>query len=491
MKHATQMTRNGFVLLVQFVALVISGCGSSTDPKGSFSDDGNGKIASGPLSVIVLDDEALGRAIKRQWSAHSEQDVTIHDLSAREFVTAEERPTADAIIYPTGLLGELAEDKLIRPIPQHVVEHESVDWRDMLPLDRGAHVTWDKKIYALSFGSPSFVLFFRVDIFEALKLNLPTTWSEYEQTAKKLSDPAVLADLAPADDRAWSATVEPLAPGWASQVFLARAAAYVRHPSRYSTLFNYVSMEPLIDRKPYVQAMDELAAANLFGPENYSDLTPAAARRAIFKGHCAMAISWPVNDRDGNGGTGSAMKRYPISVAPLPGSTVTFNFSDDQWQKRKSKETHVPLLAVSGRLGSVLKDATNARGALNMLARLTSTELGTTVASQSKQTTMFRSSHVTRPEAWVNRALDSQAAQQYSLAFQKEQQGTIWLFSIRIPGRIQYLDALDDAIQRVMVDGQSSGESLKAAADRWREITESDGRTIESQRKAYEKSLGL
>lgn len=479
-----------FVLLFPLILLAATGCGAPTEKDGSSTGDDEGEVTSGPLTVIVLDDKPLGKAIKRQWTAHSESEVKILDLSSTEFVSAKDRPSADVVIYSTGLLGEFVERDLIRPIPQQVLEHESVQWRDMLPFDRGANVSWDNRVYAFSFGSPTYVLFYRSDLFESLGLEVPKTWSEYQELAENLNDRASLGKLTPDADARWSATVEPLAPGWAGQMLLARAAAYARHPSRYSTLFNYTSMEPLIDRKPFVKALDELVASSAFGPANHAKLTPAFAREAILSGHCAMAISWPVSDQ-ADRRADRPKKSFPVSTSVLPGSDETFNFSDDQWQKRKGKDRHVPLLGVSGRLGSVLKDASNGRGALNMLARLTNMELGTVVATQSEHTAMFRASHIDRPESWVGQRIDAQAAQRYALAFQKEQESTIWLYSIRIPGRLQFLDALDEAVGRVIVGGESSSDSLKTAAGRWREINESDGRTIESQRRAYEKSLGL
>ena len=66
--------------------------------------------------------------------------------------------------------------------------------------------------------------------------------------------------------RAWCGTIEPLAPGWAGLVLLARAAPYAKHRDNYSALFDIETMEPLVAGPPFVQALEELVAAAKLGP---------------------------------------------------------------------------------------------------------------------------------------------------------------------------------------------------------------------------------
>ena len=468
--------------------LFICGCGGPSEQENTTDDDKPAET-SGPLSVIVLDDKPLGETVKRQWNAHSEAEVEIQHLSSAEFVAAESKPAADVIIYPAGLLGELVEGEWIRPVPDHVLAHPNIDSRDILPLDRGPNVTWGKTVYAFSFGSPSFVLFYRSDLFESMRINVPTTWDEYREIAEKLNDRTRLGESAPPADQPWSGTAEPLAPGWSSQLLLARAASYVRRRSRYSTLFNYSTMQPLIDREPYVQSLVELQTASQFGPQDTKVLTPHHARQAIQSGECAMAISWPTRPSDEERSDDS--KSFPISFAPLPGSRSVYNFADDRWEKRDDEDMHVPLMAVAGRLGSVMTSARNSRGALNLLARLTDKELGASVAAQSESTTMFRSSQFSRTEAWIDPSLGIDAARQYESVVNQTHKSQIWLYSIRIPGRLEYLRSLDDAAQQVVCNDQDPAQQLKTVAEKWSEVTKSKKHGVEAQRQAYRKGLGL
>ena len=62
------------------------------------------------------------------------------------------------------------------------------------------------------------------------------------------------------------------------------------------------------------------------------------------------------------------------------------------------------------------------------------------------------------------------------------------LSTLRIPGRDQYLLALDQAVADALA-GQDARAALETAANRWREITTQLG--LEKQRAAYRRSLGL
>src|SRR5690606_16824586 len=96
---------------------------------------------------------------------------------------------------------------------------------------------------------------------------------------------------APDENAAWYATIEPRAGDWGAKLLLARGAAYARHRSAYSALFDIDTMAPLIAEPPFVRALEELAAtAQASGAPRF---TPAEAREALARGNCAMAITWP------------------------------------------------------------------------------------------------------------------------------------------------------------------------------------------------------
>jgi hypothetical protein len=90
--------------------------------------------------------------------------------------------------------------------------------------------------------------------------------------------------------------------------------------------------------------------------------------------------------------------------------------------------------------------------------------------------------------AWADGVLDSRHAELYAELVQQTQRRPLSLGSIRIPGRRQYLAALDDAVHEAVRGNCLPLDCLLAAAERWREITSELG--VEMQRDAHWRSLG-
>ncbi len=184
---------------------------------------------------------------------------------------------------PSHLLGVLAERKLLAAVPPAILS--GAQWGDIFELLKLREAAWGQQIMAVPFGSPVFTCYYRADLLEKLHRKPPRTWTEYEELAK------LLAAQKPAGSSAWCGTIEPLAPGWAGLVLLARAATYAKHRDHYSALFNVETMEPMVAGPPFVHALEKLVAAAKLGPADPLSYDPAAARAAFWKGQCGMALS--------------------------------------------------------------------------------------------------------------------------------------------------------------------------------------------------------
>ncbi len=518
-----------------FVAWLILAGGCS----GPASNESGGRdTAAVPASIrlLVVDDPPLAAAIRRQWAAQGTGELTVRQATFDELMKSE-RPDADAIIYPSGLIGELARRQWISPVPDEVLQSETLAWNDVFRLLRLKEATWGDRTYGLPLGSPQLVLFYRADIFERLGLSPPQTWREYEQLLPRLSlgrlgaaettetsdskndgpaDTDSLDESAPVEADSGEllprfAMVEPLAPGWAAQVLLARSASYVRHRSQTSALFDYRTMEPLIGSPPFVRALEEMAAAAKYGPDDPFTVTPADARRLVFDSQAAMAISWPTAavdtgpappasgtaapqnraaEADESGETTVAEATGTIAFAALPGASDVYQLRDNRWDERRSGEsTRVPLLVTAGRMGSVTRESGQSRAAFSVLVWLTGREWSRRVSSVSSAATLFRATHLESPRAWLGPETDEGAARQYAELVSNAQTGSIWLANLRLPGRREYLAVLDRAVELAVRGESEPADALKQAADKWDEITDRLGR--DRQREAYQRSLGI
>lgn len=479
------------LLLLAIVLPITAGCPSGVpeEPAQPSADPGPQRT----LHVLVIDDGNLAEAIQRQWQARSDTPLELHRSTSAELAAAGAAGwRADVVVFPSGMLGELAEHRRIVPLGERQLESEAFARQDVFESLRRGESTWGNESFAVPLGSPQLVLMYRQDVFEAMGLAPPATWVEYQQLADRLAKRDELGDHAPPAGKPWVATREPLGKGWAGQLLLARAAAYVRHPHQYSTLFDLRDLRPLIDGPPFVKALEELVqAAEPPAESRVADSqgdTPAQVRLDFLAGRCAMALTWPshADEPAGDQPAGEAMQ---VGFAQLPGSPDVFNFRNQQWETRTAGETTtVPLLASAGRLAALTRTGRRSSAANTMLLWLGGIELGDTVSPTSASTTLFRASQVGSARRWVNPQLGDRAAREYGELVAKTQSHAIWLSSIRIPGRQQYLAALDQAVWRAL-EGEPAQDVLAVAAARWQEITDAIGR--DKQKAAYTRSIGL
>jgi ABC-type glycerol-3-phosphate transport system substrate-binding protein len=447
-------------------------------------------FAGQSLSLLVADDPDLAAAIGRlagEWEARTGATVSIAQCS-RDDLTSAQAPRADAVIYPSAELSALAIDDRLAPLPAAVVDDPQLKWDDVFPAIRYHETTWNERIVAVPYGSPVLVCYYRADLFEQFARRPPETWSQFQELAAFFADRTNLAEAAPPADRPWCGAIEPLAPGWAGVVLLARAASYAKHPYFHSTLFQIDTMQPRIDAPPFVRALEELAASSKFGPTGPARYDPGAAREAFWRGECAVALTWPRGTRGGK----LDQERAENAVAgfcQLPGSDQVFDPADERWEPRPDSQVrHVPLLSIAGRLGSVLRGTPHEAAAAQMLLSLASAEWTDRLAGAGDATTLFRADQVRAPRKWVEREADAAAAARYAAVVEQALSSEEALSALRLPGRARYLAELDKAVEQALSGQQSPADALRAAAAQWQAITAELG--VDRQRRAYRLSLG-
>jgi ABC-type glycerol-3-phosphate transport system substrate-binding protein len=438
----------------------------------------------------VIDDPEFAAVIQREWQARSESELRVSDQTATDLAAdGALRSGADVVIFPPCWLGELVERDLIVPVPKLLLDSDQFARMDVFALVRQHELTWGNETYGVAFGSPQFVLLYRADLLEKLQKTPPATWGEYRQLAETLAESTELAETESVETGGWCGAAEPLAPGWAGKVLLARAAPYARHRSLYSTLFDFRTMEPLINRAPFVRALEELVAVAKLGPPDALELTPAAAAARVFEGRAGMALAWPAR-RSPAAIDDEQAQRFHVGFAALPGSIESYHFGEDRWEMRRDDDhPQVPLLGIDGRVGAIVRGTSNRRGAINLLGSLAGKQWSPEISPHSRHTTLFRHSQVPQAANWLGDGVSAEGTRQYAELLEEIQQRPSWLVSVRIPGQHEYVTALDQAVRDAVQGKQTPQESLDRAATEWRRITESRG--VEAQKQAYHRSLGL
>jgi len=471
--------------------LLLAGCsGPQSDGNGT---SGGTPLADVKLRLLVVGDPELAAAVgqlRGEWNAQTGSDLQVESIT--EVQLGQSDPlAADALICPSWQLGLLAEQGLLTPIPESLLQANAGDWSDVFELLRRSEAAWVGEPLAVPFGSPVFVCYYRTDLLERLGRKPPETWAEYQELAELLADRRNLGAAAPPDDAPWFGSVEPLGPGWAAPVLLARSAPYAKHRDNYSTLFDVRTMKPLVAGPPFVRALQELVAAAKLGSPEQLRYDPADARAAFWQGRCGMALTWPTAAAAGVPGEAAENVAASVRVgfAELPGSTKVFNVRKQSWETRaEDEDPHVPLLGAAGRIGVVSRKSAHPEAAFELLFWLSGKQFSPRVSAANPATTLFRRSHLGAPRAWVEKPIPPAAAAQYAAAAGRTFGRGEWLFALRIPGRAEYLAALDEAVRRAVRGEQSPAEALQQTATRWQEITDRLGR--ERQKAAYLHSLG-
>lgn len=453
------------------LACLLSGCSGPAAPSPKQADEAKDEVkATGvALKLAVIDDVRLSAAIRElagEWKARAGDPLEVIDLESGKLDQLE----ADAVLYPTWLLGTLVDRGLLSPATAAWRASPGLAWDDLFePARQREGAYGEGTLYGIPLGSPTLVTFYRADLLTPAELKLPADWTAYQQIAERFAGKP-------------GGSIEPLANGWAGITLLARAASYVKHPANYSDVFDVESMRPLVDGPPFVQALEELVAAYRTGPAEQLDWTPADVRREFLAGRAALALTWPTPEKL------TVAEGLQLGVAEIPAGEKVFDIAKANWHDRHTSAPAL-LLSVSGRLGSVTAKSTRGFAARELIAALSRDAWGATLSRSSADLTLGRRSQRAEAEAWMTPGTGETAARQYAQALADRGREYPWMFCLRIPGRSEYLAALDTAVRDACAGTAEPAAALSKAAEAWREITERLGK--EAQQKAYRRSLGL
>jgi ABC-type glycerol-3-phosphate transport system substrate-binding protein len=466
----------------------LAGCRPTATPSGGPSEPEEPLELSQRL--MVVDDPFLAESIRRQWELRGEGDLEVVSVTSSELLADGSGPTTDGVIFPSGLLGEMVRNQWLLPFPEEMLQDGNLDWRGIFDSLRLREATWSRTVYGVPLGSPVFLLWYRTDEWSRLDLAPPRTWSEYLQAVSRLRDEW-------GDEAETAAALEPLAPGWGSQLLMARAAGYARSRSFLASWFDSITMKPLVDGPHFVRSLEEMAITS--GGPAALEMTPSDVWERFVEGKTWTAVTWPTTRQrrslEGVSATDPAsttpLARGSIGVSSLPGASQAYDRIRGTWSERAGddREGQVTLLGTSGRLAAVTRRTTQQRATAALLGWLAGREWGEQVSSVSPDTTLYRGEHLARPNIWLPTELAEELGVPYAEAVQRALTRTAGVQSIRVPGRARYLAALDQAIAVTVRGEQSAEEALREAAARWQEITEDLG--VDAQRVAYRESLNL
>jgi multiple sugar transport system substrate-binding protein len=480
-ERSRQFTR--FASVLGCFALFVAGCFGGRDEPQQVEGNTTESAESEPLLVTVVGSQETADVLRREWSARSESEIDVRVVTPEQ-AADEARLNSDLVLFPTAMLGELAEADALLPLDEELSERDAFDQTDLLPLARQYEGNWAGETLALPLGSAIPVMVYRSDVFETLKLDPPRTWEEYAGAATKLREAAEAGTLPDGVD---VAVLEPTEPSDAARQFLVRAAAYARVPGRYSGLFEFSSMKPELTSPAFVKALDEYRAALGETEIAAEPIDYAEASRRLLAGEAALGVTFLLA-APGLESEESLERAAPVAVAPVPGSVAFWQPRDETWQSREAAET-VPVWGDFGMLIGIGRSVADRSRAVRALESIIDPEIGTPVSASGVGTSPYRKSQLGSIARWTKLPAALPANAQYAAAIERTHSAPDHLLLPRLPGRERYLQALADEVRLALSGDKTSEAALADAAAAWEKITDEIGR--DSQVRAYRASLDL
>jgi ABC-type glycerol-3-phosphate transport system substrate-binding protein len=171
------------------MSLVLAACGSS-------SGDGSGSGGTAKEITIFLIPSPTEDAIKARIPEFGKQsgitvkvvDAPYDDAHQKMLLSFQAKQGAyDVVQFDNPFLAPFASQNALTDMDQYTSKSTAYDISDFVkPLQE--YNKYDGKAVALNLSTEPFILWYRKDIYDKLKLTVPTTWEQYASNAKAIQD---------------------------------------------------------------------------------------------------------------------------------------------------------------------------------------------------------------------------------------------------------------------------------------------------------------
>ncbi len=272
-----------------------------------------------------------------EWRAQTGADVIWSEYPAASppWTAAEKPATATnggrIVVSSLRDLAEAESAGFLTPLSQDVLT--AIEQQDLFSGLKEAVLSRQKKLIALPVSAPVLLCYYRKDLLEAAGRTPPATWDEYQ---------ALLDDLPN-----WApglTALEPAGSAFRANLFLARSAAFARHPQNYSIWFDIQNGLPLFDSPAFEKALAVAKQAWAKMPAEIWKYRPADCRSELLRGKAALVLAFEPSSAYPQEKTldGVASEQVAIGVCQLPGSREVFQRDFHRWEPVPADETQQP-----------------------------------------------------------------------------------------------------------------------------------------------------
>ena len=452
-------------LVLASLLIVLTGCPKADDGQSSNKPTTLTVAPPDALKLLVIGDTEIGPKLVRQWKAHQDGELTIENQTQAEWVETglPVSEGTDLVIYPTLMLGELAEAKKISKLEYSVWNSDEIDKDSWLNHYRRTLTRFGNEPYAVPLGNPHFAMMYNRGEFgsqqpaedgsEAVQFRLPETWEQLEEA---LNARNAKLDL-------------PLAPGWAGHSFIGRVATNVRARGSFSFLFDRSTMDPLIEQRPFIEALEYLKRT---ATKRSAELSPQGVFELAANGEAAVAMCWPTKEAEFK-----MAQRNALAVDRVPGSKKIYDFRTATWKERLAdKEVCVDCLGFGGLVASRIAGTRHEDTATSFIKWVSEKRIILKTAGQSDLTGPVRASHLGDLSGWTGDTVPLEVLDQYADVIRGVHERNLMVVFPRIPGSDRYYAAFDQGVRATLTGEKTPEVAMSDVAKEWNQITDSIGR---------------
>lgn len=393
--------------------------------------------------------------------------------------------------------GDLLGRGLGSAMPDWVKEQIEID--DYVRLLQAPVGTWDGVTYRISIDGDCHNFNYRNDYYTNADLAAewaaaggegewapPTTWAQVQEHTKFLNGKQVDG----MDAYGFLDVVKP-GGGFSWYFYASRATAYAKHPDSPAWLFNPEDMTPYINNPAFARALQEMIDVIKLEPPDQTNADLLTTFYQFLGGTGAMCAHW--GDVGSNVYTNdSSIVQDKVSFSILPGSADVYNNTSGAWDTvGEGQLNFAPNEAYIG-WGLYVMQKAEERGvseaAWDLAAHLGGKDISTWTVIYPSGFQPYRNSHF-ELEYWTNANYPAEYAESYLASQSDSYNHPNGAIEPRIPGIFDYYIAAEEEMSRAVSGQKSAQEALDAAAAKWEEITDRNGR--EEQIKLYRGSLGM
>lgn len=341
-----------FRLPLALLLATLTGCPTATSTPSSAEKVK--PFAGQKLTIVAptgLPLTATWELLLEEWSAQTGGTIVweVPSSTATTSATPESAPTATGtagarlVFFPLDELPQIERRWSLAPFPDELAESHLINARDLPAGLRDRVLSRQRKVIAWPLAAPVLACYYRRDLLEQAKLNVPTTWEDYERLVASVDSwaPGLTA-------------VEPLSAETRGLTFAAHAAA-TKAPDSLSFWWDLDSGTCLLRQPNFEQSWRQTCSTWRRLSSTCGQLTPSDCRREVLEGRAAIALAWeptgeypplrsapsrPAGAETSSSGTGSiqAIQRregIQLGIAPLPGGRKYYHRGQGRWESLK------------------------------------------------------------------------------------------------------------------------------------------------------------